>query len=627
MSTNETLTWRKRLAPPEQALARIEPGMSIFIGTGAAEPGTLLNDMLQSRETHLSDLELIQIVSMGNAICRKQIASARYRLKTFYSGWVASEAITAGRVDLIPCRFSRIPQLIARGQIAIDAAIVQVAPPTESGYCSLGIAVDAARQAMDKATVVIGEVNPWMPQTFGDTFVPISDFDCLVEGHKPPLTFDRWPVAPVYERVAANMAGVIEDGSCLGFSIGPLFEALGSHLVRKRHLGIHSPFFTDALMDLVRSGAVSNRHKQIYRGKCLASYALGTNDLMRWLDRNPLVEFQGLDKVFDPLQIGRNPKFVAILPARRVDLSGRVALHADKGSVTAGPGEAADFINGAEISTGGLTLFGLPSRNLGNTPNICLSVEDMPNQLNLKESVDMVVTEYGTANLRGRTVRERAQALIEIAHPEDRPDLVAQAKAANILFPDQIFLADSAHLYPSEIDTRHTFKNDIAVRFRAIRPSDEEGMRRLFYRFSDQAVYYRFFSPIKVMPHAKMQTYVNIDYRRVLSIVGLVGAPGEGRIVAEARFVCHGDRPYGDVAFVVDEEHQGLGMATFMYRMLIRLARERGLQGFTADVLASNKAMLKVFEKGGESVTSVLEDGVYALTIPFSNQGANGPAS
>jgi RimJ/RimL family protein N-acetyltransferase len=234
--------------------------------------------------------------------------------------------------------------------------------------------------------------------------------------------------------------------------------------------------------------------------------------------------------------------------------------------------------------------------------------------------VDMIITEYGIATLSGRSIRERAQALIEIAHPDDRKQLLDSAKAEKILYPDQIFLAESAHLYPAEIRSQYTFKGDITVRFRAIKPSDEEEMRRLFYRFSDEAVYYRYFSPIKTMPHAKMQEYVNVDFSQIMSIVGLVGETGQGHIIAEARFVKLQDRPVADVAFIVDEQYQGLGLATHLYKMLIRLAKDRGLQGFTADVLASNKAMMKVFEKGGAIVKAELEYGVYRLTIPLEAQ-------
>ncbi len=609
--------WERLVVSPDEVLEKIEPGMSIFLGTGLAEPRTMVKHLMASEANNLQDLELIQLVSLGDAISLKDLHSDKYRLKTFFSGWAASKAITGGHADLIPCRFAQIPSLIQSGQIHVDAAFVQVTPPNVAGYCSLGIAVDVARHAMERASLVVGEINPQMPLTYGDTFVPVSDFDLLVRSTEASIYIPRWPVAAVFNKVAENVAAVIEDGSCIAFSNGPLFEALSRHLVHKRHLGVHSPFFTDALMDLVKSGAVTNRFKAIFRGKSLASYAIGTSELMAWLDRNPLVEFQEIDKVFDPSQIGRNPRFLAVIPARKVDLSGQIALHVGTTNVAGGPGVVMDVVNGAELSPGGLTVFALPSRNRQGERNIRLSVEGFPNQFTLRESVDMVVTEYGVASLRGRTVRERAQALIDIAHPDDRSQLLERAKEEFILYQDQIFLAESGHLYPAEIDAKHTFKGGVEVRFRAIRPSDEEEMRRFFYRFSDESVYYRYFARIKVMPHAFIQEYVNVDPGRVISIVGLVGEPGQGRIVAEARFTKDQHGPYADIAFVVDDGYQGIGIATYLYKMLIRLAKERGLKGFTAKVLASNRTMMRVFEKGGLPVKAKLAYGTYELTIPF----------
>ncbi len=611
------MNWQDKVVSPAGALAKIEPGMKIFLGTGVAEPRMLIRQLIATDAANIQDLELIQLVSLGDLITMKELKTQKFRLKTFFSGWVASEAITGGLVDLIPSRFARIPSLIESGQLPIDAAFIQVTPPDDAGYCSLGVSVDVARQAIEKAKFVVGEINEKVPHTFGDTFIPVDEFDLLVRSDDDPLYFSRWHVDEIFDQVAGNVASVIEDGSCVCFSIGPIYEALSKYLVTKHNLGIHSPFFTDALMDVVNSGAVTNRNKAIYRGKSLASYAFGTKELMSWLDKNPLVEFQGIDFVFNPIEIGRNPRFMTVLPARKVDITGRIALHIGKGAVATTPGEATDFINGAELSQGGCTIFALPSRNRRDEPNILLSVEEFHNQLGLREAVDMVATEYGVANLKGRTVRERAQALIDVAHPDDRQKLVNEAKKKKILYADQIYIASCASLYPSDITGKQTFKGGIEVRFRHIKPSDEEEMRRLFYRFSDNSVYYRYFSPIKTMPHAKMQQYVNVDCNHVISIVALVGPPEDERIIAEARFVKDKKRPYGDVAFIVDEDYQGLGIATYLYQMLIRVAKERGLKGFTADVLASNKSMMKVFEKGGLPVRATISEGVYELTIPF----------
>ncbi len=610
--------WESAVVSPETVIEKIKPGMSIFLGTAVAEPRTMVRHLMTSNAKNLEDLELIQLVSFGDAVSLRSLQSKNFRLKTFFSGWVSREAIEEGRVDLIPSRFVKIPQLIESLLRPVDVAIVQITPPNEAGFCSLGIAIDVAHEALEHAALCVGEINTQIPRTFGDTFVQVSEFDFLVRSKDPLIYFERWETDEVWDQVAQHVASLIEDESCLAFSIGPLYEALAKHLANKHHLGIHSPFFTDPLMDLMKCGAVSNRRKETYRGKALTSYAFGTWKLMRWLDNNPLVEFQRIDRVFDPVMIGGNPKFVTIVMARRVDLCGRIGLYTGKGIVAAGPAEVMDFLNGTELSEGGRSIFALTSRDRAGRPNILLSIAAQPNQFGGFESVGAVVTEYGVAYLEGRTLRERAQALIDIAHPDDRANLVQEAKDKKILYHDQIFLAESARLYPADIAATHTVKNDLEIRFRAIKPSDEEGMRHLFYRFSDATVYARYFHSVSSMPHAKMQEYVNIDWNQVMSIVGLAGEEGQGRIIAEARYIKIPQSPLAEAVFVVDEKYQRFGIATSLYNMLVQLAKERGVKGFQAEVLFSNIGMMKVFRKGQLPVNARLESGVYHLEIPFS---------
>lgn len=622
MMRRESVEWDVKVVSPSEVLTKISPGMSIFLGTGVAEPRTLVKHLMTSELRNLSDLELIQIVSLGDAIAfSNSSTSQKFRLKTFFAGWTAGKAIMSGSVDMIPCRFSRIPKLVESGAIRVDVAFVQISPPDRRGYASLGVSVDVAKHAMERASLVVGEINDRVPRTLGNTFVHVDDFDYFVNATDPPIYFPRWPVDNVIDKVAANVASIVEDGSCISFYSGALFEALGRHLCNKRDLGIHTFFFTDPLMDLVKCGAVSNKKKGHFQDKSLTAYAQGTPELMKWLHRNPLIEFQGIDVVSDHMRISMNDKMIAILPARKIDLTGGIALPVGQGSVTPGPGQAQEFFAGAEHSRGGRTIFALPSRNLQGQSNILLSVEEYPNQFTNRESLDLIITEYGIASMTGKTIRERAQALIDISHPDDRSDLVRQAKAANILYADQIYLAESGHLYPDKIAYTRTFKGNLTVRFRAIKPSDEEEMRRLFYRFSDKSVYYRYFSPIKVMPHVKMQEYVNVDYRHCMSIVSIVEEAGIERIIAEGRYVRLQDRPFADTAFVVDEKYQGRGIASFLLDLLISFALEQGIKGFTADVLADNKAMIRIYEKSRYPIQAVVEFGVYHLTIPFSERG------
>ncbi len=608
--------WKQKLISPEELLSKIDPGMSIFLGTGMAEPRTLVKHLMESGQFNLQDLELIQLVSLGDAVAIDERYARKFRLKTFFSGWIASDAISQGRVDLIPSRFSRVPWLFKSGVINIDVAFIQVTPPDETGYAYL-VGASVERQAMEMAKMLVGEINYQIPRTMGDTLVNMEDFHYLVEATEPPYYVGRWPLQEVYLKIAANVASVIQDGSCISYGIGPLYEALAKTLAAKKNLGVHSPFFTDALMDLVKSGAVTNRYKRVFRGKSCASYVIGTKELMDWLDLNPLVEFQPQDVVMDPRTMGLNNNMVAIFPARKVDLTGDVALHTGKGNVTAGPGNVQELFWGAALSRNGRSIFALPSRNRNGEPNILISLDKYPFQFNNRESMDVVATEYGVAFLMGKTLRERAQALIEIAHPDDRLDLLRQAKEVKMIYADQIYFAESGHLYPDKIACSHKFKDNVNVRFRAIKPSDEEEMRRLFYRFSDQAVYYRYFSPIKTMPHRKMQEYVNVDYRYTMSIVAIIEESGVEKIIGEARYVRSREDSFADTAFIVDENYQGMGISTYLFNLLIRAAREQGIAGFKADVLENNRAMLKVYEKAIYPVQTVLSGGMYKITIPF----------
>ena len=620
MQHTKNVDWKKNLVSPEEALAKIRPGTTVFIGTGPAAPLTLMQSLLESDGRNVRDIELVQLAIQGNvSLSVQDLKTYNYCLITFFSGFISSQTVKSGLVDMIPAYSSEIPELINKGKVSIDVAFIQITPPDSAGYCSLGVAVDVAREAMNKASLVVGEINTDMPFTYGDTFVSIKEFDLLVNSTNKRVPYRRHKVSKQMKKVAENVASVIKDGDCLSFSNSSLFEALGPQLKDKKDLGFHSLYFTDAMAELVKSGAVTNAKKTPFHGKSLTSYAMGSKKLMKWLHRNPRVEFHGTDFVCNPLFIGKIPQFVALYQAEKVDLSGGVAFPRT-GSVITGPGEVVDFFQGAEASEEGCTIIGLPSRNIKGDSNILFALKDYPNQLRIRESVYMIATEYGVANLKWKTLRERAQAMIDIAHPDDRQLLMEQAKKGKLLYSNQIFISNSAHLYPTHIACNTTFKGGVPIRFRAIKPSDEEQMRRFFYRFSDEAKFYRFFYSVKTMDHDKMQEYINVDYNKEMSIVGLSGKPGDQTIVAEARFVMDDRSYYGEVAFLIDDSFQGIGIGSYMLDLLIQLAKEQGLMGLTAEVLSDNLPMKKVFEKANYPMEAQLENGVYVLTMHFNDQ-------
>jgi acyl-CoA hydrolase len=614
------MNWKQKIVHPETVLKKIKPGMSLFLGTGASEPRTLVKHLMMSDKSNLADLELIQLANFTNTITLDTLDARKYRLKTFSSGNMIDRCIEQGFVDLIPTRITRLHRLFETGRIPVNVGFIQITSPDESGNASLGISIDLARSVMQRSSFVVGEINSKIPTTFGDTFVNVSEFDMLVYSTEDPVYFERWETNPTFDRIARRIASLIHDKSCIAFSTGPLFESLSKQLTSKKDLGVHSPLFTDALMELIKSGAVTNQYKKIFQGKSIASYAFGTPELFKWLDRNPLVEFQGIQAVFNPVNIGKNPRFVSVIPARRIDLHGRVVLRKGRDNVISGPMELIDSFLGAQISKNGRVIFGLPSRNLDQEPNIKLSIEKFHNQFGFEESIDMVITEYGVAMLNGLSIRERAMALIEIAHPDDRQALFEQAKEEKILYPDQIFMLESSRLYPLEIDETVLFKGSLSIRFRPIKSSDEEQMRRLFYRFSDESIYYRYFHSLNIMPHSEMQEYLNVNWKNTMSIVGLVGEPGLGIIISEARYLVDSSGESAEVAIIVDEKYNGLGIATYMIRLLSRIGIKRGVKVFAAEILSSNRAMMRVFRKVFPNLESVYEEGgSYSLAMPLSD--------
>lgn len=608
--------WAKKIVSPEVVLAEIKPGMSIFVGTGVAEPRTLIKHLMDSDQKNLSDLDIIQLLSLGDAIPPDERYAEKYRLKTFFSVTKGYTAIKSGRIDGIPCKMSQVPHLLKTDLLKIDVAFVQITPPDSSGFCSLGVSADVAKYAIERASLVVGEINEQTPYTYGDTLIHVNDFHHIVRATTPPFFVQRWPVDEVFDKVAENVASVVEDGSCLAFFLGPVYEALAKYLSPKRDLGIHSLVFTDPIMDLMNSGAISNKKKKIYTGKSLVAYAQGTPELMQWLNGNHLVEFRKIDTVVNPKTISQNDRCVVIIPAYKVDLTGAIALHASRKSLSAGPSDYYEFLDGASQSNGGYNIFALPSRGRDGESNILSSVDKFPNQFST-ELIDIVVTEYGIARLGGRSLRERTLSLIDIAHPNDRDHLIGVAKNLKLLYSTQIYRSDAGRAYRYDVSRSQIFNDNVTVHFRPIKPSDEDGMRRLFYRFSDQGVFYRYFSHVQAMPHVKMQEYTSVDYRQTMSIVGIVAERGFEKIIAEGRYVRLRHGIFADVSFIVDEKYQGIGIASFILSMLKEIAEKDGIKGFNAIILNTNKAMIKIMEKAALPKSLMADEGLQSYSFSF----------
>ncbi|MCX5752167.1 MAG: GNAT family N-acetyltransferase [Candidatus Krumholzibacteria bacterium] len=607
----------------EDIVKIVKPGSRIFIGSGAAEPQTLVKVLIEKGKS-IADHETINLIELGTTPYTEAVLSKPFHQNAFFIGANVRDAVNEGRAEYTPIFMSELPWYLRSGRLRIDVAFIQVAPPDNYGFCSLGVSVDVVKAAAEMAGIVIAEVNRQMPRTLGDCFIHLKDIDYVVESDIPLLTWTPPPPDDVAMRIGQNVARLIGDGATIQAGIGMIPNAILGFLRDKKNLGLHTEMFSDGIIDLVESGVITNSKKTLHNGKIIATFCMGTQRLYDFVDDNPLIEFHPCDYTNDPVLIARNDRMISINAAIQVDLTGQVCADSIGEYFYAGIGGQVDFVRGAARSKGGKPIIVLPSTaKKGTVSRIVPFLDQGAGVVTSRGDVAYVVTEYGITNLHGRNLRERALALISIAHPDFRDDLLNYAKQRHLVHLDQMPLTVAGRFYPEQYE--HTAAiGGRSVFFRPIKPTDEAIERSFFYTLSDETVYYRFFNIVKTMPHEKLQPLVNIDYREEMAIVGLLGEPGDEEMVAIGRFKLDHTDDYAEVAFVVHDNWQNCGIGTYIMNTLITIAQNMGAEGFKADVLAENKKMLHVFHKCGYSVHSRLEEGVYSIRIDFAERSKPG---
>jgi len=609
---------------PEQAIRKIHSGNRLFIGSGSAVPLRLVETLSQSMGQSIDDAEVVHLFVNRGLPYVDACLLGKFRLKTFHVDPGIDASVTESCADHIPMFHSQIPALLRSGRLRIDAALIQVAPPDKHGYLNLGVGVDVTRAALAAARLVIAEVNPAMPRTLGSTQVRLEEVDHLVEGYDTLLEVQAPKPDAVEERIGYHVAQLIEDGSCLHTGFEQIPRAILTHLADKNDLGLHTEMFSDGVIPLMETGVLTNSRKHINTGKCVASFCMGTGRLFRLVDDNPAFEFLPTDYTNDPYNISRNERVCAIIGADSIDLTGQVAYSVEAGGSLGGFGGDFDFITGASLSKGGKPIVVLRSSRKGGQVSAIVSALDRARGVAAsRANVHYVVTEYGIANLHGKCIRERAMSLIGIAHPDHREALISEAKEMGYIYKDQVFIRESGHLYPYDLETSKEFKGGLQVFFRPIKPDDEAMMKELFYDFSPESIYLRYFSRLKSMPHRRLQQDVNIDYQSTMSLVGVLGRFQNDRIIAEGRYAVDPSTGFAEVAFTVDEDYQNLGISTFLLDYLGKIANERGVKGFTAYVMQDNIPMIKVMKKLYPDMKMKLEEaGVYHVSMPFDEPSA-----
>lgn len=407
---------------PSDAIAAVQSHHRVFVHGAAATPQRLLSALVEQSE-RLRNVEMVHLHTIGPAEYAKPLYRESFRVSAFFIGPNMRQEFEPGRVDYLPCFLSEIPALLRSDRFPIDAALIQVSPPDAHGYCTLGTSVDIARAAVDTAQVVIAQINPHMPRVHGDGVIHVSRIHHAIEVDDPLPEVTAPPPTDVDRAIARHVASLIEDGSTLQMGIGSIPDAVLSVLKDHRHLGIHSEMWTDGALALIQSGAVDNSLKKVHPGKTVAGFMYGTKGLYDFIHDNPSVIGLDIGYVNNPVNIARNPKVVAINSAVEIDLTGQVCADSIGSRIISGAGGQMDFIRGASLSPGGKPIIALSSRTHRGIPRIVRALRPGAGVVTTRAHVHYVVTEYGIADLYGKTLGQRAKALRAIAHPEDREGL------------------------------------------------------------------------------------------------------------------------------------------------------------------------------------------------------------
>ena len=617
--------YKDKIVPAKVALSKIRRGTRIFLGTGCGVPYHLVQE-LGNNADQMSDNEIVHLFTLGNTPSADPKFQSQFRHNTFFVSENIRQAVREGRADYTPAYLSDIPLFFTTGRIPLDVALVQVSPPDQYGYCSLGISVDVTKAGIDNADLVIAQVNENMPVTQGNSFVSVRDIDYLVPYTEPLLEFESPKISERSRQIGEYAAKIIENESTISVGIDAISTAVTDSLIKSevQDLGVHAETFNDKMIDMIESGVVTNQKKSLNKGKVIASFAMGTKKLYDYVNNNPIFEFRETSYVNNPAIIAQNNKMVAINTAFEVDLTGQVVSDSIGHEFYSGIVGQVDFIRGASESIGGKSIICLKSTALsGSVSRIVSHLSKGAGVVTTRGDVDVIITEYGFATLRGRTIRERVLSLIAIAHPDFRNDLLEAAKEMKYVFEDQVPFLSRGTYFQIEYEavTEAEMKEGpVSVQIRLIRPDDTDRIKDLFYGLSEDSIFFRFLTPLTSLQRKTLQDFYYVDQDSDISLVAVVGNGNEGegeKIVGAGRYLLTRSTNQAEFALLVIDGYQNRGIGTFLLNQMMRIAKSKGVNAFIAYVHPENIPMINFIHRTGKLIETKLsiEDNQYTFIL------------
>ncbi len=617
--------YKEMISTPKKALKRVHSGQRVFIGTGCGEPRELVK-ALTARAEELTGVEIVQLFMQDDTFYTNKKNKDSFTINSLFTGENAPFPPPESLGCQAPFLLSKIPHLFHSGQLSLDVVIIQVSPPDVNGKVSLGISVDIVHSAVENGSLIIAQINPQMPWALGDSLVDVYDLDILVPIDVPLLEKEEEKLNETVKSIGRNIASLIPDNATLQFGLGRTAEsdflpcAAIPFLHKKKNLTIHSEMLTDSIIDLVESGAVNGPTKSLDSGKIVASFCMGTQKLYDYVHNNQLFSFKPTEYVHEGKVIGNQSQLVTISLGQEIDLTGQVCTDPTESRLYPGIGYIGGLLDctyDSAHSRKGKNIIALPA--VGSRGSRIVSTLHHGAGVTItRDAIHYVVTEYGVAYLYGKAIQDRVMALISIAHPNFREQLLKEAIEAQYIKP--VLAKGKTELFiPSDDFLRDSIlqKDGSQVNFRSLQPTDVPNMRDLIHELSKEIIDYRLLSQQNRLLYKQIQDFVYIDQRKDVTIVGTAPTTQNNDIICMGRYCLDEKTNRAEVAIIIHDDWRNKGLGTFLFNHLAKIAQGNGIAGFTAKVMRHNQNIHTIIYHSGYKLFHTLEEDVYYFTIDF----------